>query len=158
MNKTTGPAAAAAEWAARESYGRLLAFLLARGTSLAAAEDALGDAFAAALQTWPEQGLPTRPEAWLLTTARNRLTDAARRRRTQRGATPELLHRATLPADPPATFPDDRLGLLLVCAAPEVEPSARGPSGEIGGRFGEDHHHLHRMASFRHDRVVASVG
>ncbi|HYZ31477.1 MAG TPA: sigma factor, partial [Crenalkalicoccus sp.] len=60
----------AAEQAARASYGRLLALLSARGGDLAAAEDALGDAFAAALSHWPAEGVPARPEAWLLTAAR----------------------------------------------------------------------------------------
>jgi len=121
------PEGAAAERAARESYGRLLAFLMARGAGLAAAEDALGDAFAAALAHWPRDGVPAAPEAWLLTAARRRLTDAARRSHTRAAAAPELLHRATLPAAPPAEFPDERLGLLLACADPEVEPAARAP-------------------------------
>jgi len=115
----------AAERAARLSYGRLLAFLLARGAPFAAAEDALGDAFTAALAHWPAHGVPDQPDAWLLTAARRRLTDSARRRATADAAVPELLHRATLPAEPPAEFPDHRLGLLLACADPEVEPTAQ---------------------------------
>ena len=68
---------------ARESYGRLLAFLSARTRDVAAAEDALADAFAAALTLWPAQGVPTNPDAWLLTVARRRQTDALRRRQTR---------------------------------------------------------------------------
>lgn len=116
----------AAERAAREGYGRLLALLAARGGDLAAAEDALGDAFAAALAHWPRDGVPDRPEAWLLTAARRRLLDGHRRRATHSLAAPDLLRRAALPDDP-ATLPDHRLALLLACADPAVEPAARAP-------------------------------
>ena len=59
-----------AEAVARAAYGRLLAFLSARSRDVAAAEDALADAFRAALETWPARGVPDRPEAWLFTAAR----------------------------------------------------------------------------------------
>src|SRR5690606_30355750 len=78
-----GEAARAAERSARESYGRLVAFLAARTRDVAGAEDALGEAFAAALRLWPVDGVPDNPDAWLLTVARRRQTDAARRRRTR---------------------------------------------------------------------------
>src|SRR6266851_4025977 len=81
----------AVEQAARDSYGRLLAFLAARSRDVAAAEDALGDAFRAALETWPRTGVPEKPEAWLLTVARRRLIDAARRARVQAKALPALI-------------------------------------------------------------------
>lgn len=122
----TAAAHQAAERAARASYGRLVALLAARGGDLAAAEDALGDAFAAALDHWPREGVPDRPEAWLLTAARRRLLDGHRRRATHAGAVPELLRRAALPDDP-AALPDHRLALLLACADPAVEPAARAP-------------------------------
>ena len=66
----------AAERIARESYGRLVAFLAARTRDVAGAEDALSDAFAAALRTWPVEGVPENPDAWLMTVARRRQTDA----------------------------------------------------------------------------------
>jgi RNA polymerase sigma-70 factor (ECF subfamily) len=119
-------AALAADRVARASYGRLVALLVARGGDLAAAEDALGDAFAAALAHWPREGVPQRPEAWLLTAARRRILDGHRRRATHQAASPELLRRVTL-ADDPAELPDHRLALLLACAGPEVEPAARAP-------------------------------
>ncbi|MEO0390296.1 MAG: sigma factor, partial [Pseudomonadota bacterium] len=72
-------AARAAEAAARASYGRLVGILAARSRDITAAEDALADAFAKALVTWPADGVPDNPDAWLLTTARNRLTDTQRR-------------------------------------------------------------------------------
>ncbi len=68
-----------AERVAREGYGRLLAFLTSRTHDMAAAEDALADAFAAALAHWPVTGVPQVPEAWLLVTARRRIADEARR-------------------------------------------------------------------------------
>jgi len=75
----------AIEVSARHSYAQLLAFLASRaGGDVAGAEDALSEAFAAALQQWPSQGVPDKPEAWLLQTARRRLIDS--QRRTQRHA------------------------------------------------------------------------
>ncbi|MEO1556983.1 MAG: sigma factor, partial [Pseudomonadota bacterium] len=71
-------AARAAETAARDSYGRLLAFLAARTRDIGLAEDALGHAFAKALSDWPVSGVPDRPDAWLLTVARNAVTDRQR--------------------------------------------------------------------------------
>jgi len=68
-------ARARAELAARASYGRLIAVLAAPTGDIAAAEDALADAFERALSTWPRDGVPDNPEGWLLTVARNRLKD-----------------------------------------------------------------------------------
>ena len=70
--------------AARDSYGRLLALLAASTSDLAAAEDALADAFERALRTWPSQGVPGNPDAWLLTVARNRLRDQWKSAQAQR--------------------------------------------------------------------------
>lgn len=122
-------AAQTAESVARDSYGRLVAYLASRGTGIAAAEDALAEAFAAALAHWPRSGVPDRPEAWLLTAARRRLADARRRRATAEAAQPALLQVQDALADPPdpAAIPDHRLALLLACAGPEVEASARAP-------------------------------
>src|SRR6516165_499013 len=75
-----------AEAVARRSYGKLLAFLAARTGDVAAAEDALAEAFAAALKDWPANGCPANPEAWLLTAGRRRTIDAARRRRSGEAA------------------------------------------------------------------------
>ena len=62
----------AVEAVARDSYGRLVAYLSSHTRDVAAAEDALGDALLAALDTWPRDGAPRAPEAWLLKSARNR--------------------------------------------------------------------------------------
>ena len=67
-----------AEAVARRSYGRLVAFLAARTHDVGAAEDALSEAFAAALADWPRNGCPANPEAWLLTVARRKIIDTFR--------------------------------------------------------------------------------
>ena len=76
------------EQVARQSYGRLMAFLSARTRDVAAAEDALSEAFVAALATWPRDGIPDKPEAWLLTTARRRLIERLRVTARSQDATP----------------------------------------------------------------------
>ena len=73
------PVHAAAEAVARRSYGKLVAFLAARTRDVAGAEDALSEAFTAALQDWPRSGIPASPEAWLMAVARNKMIDATRR-------------------------------------------------------------------------------
>ncbi len=113
----------AAEDAARASYGKLVAMLAVRSGDIAAAEDALADAFVQALRTWPETGVPDRPDAWLLTTARNRRIDALRRDRrvTFTDEVPDMPMQAT------QDFPDDRLKLLFVCAHPAIDKAIRTP-------------------------------
>ena len=80
----------AAETVARRSYGKLVALLAARTRDVAGAEDALSEAFAAALVDWPARGVPRTPEAWLLTVARRKWIDAARRRRSAEDAAGSL--------------------------------------------------------------------
>jgi predicted RNA polymerase sigma factor len=124
-----GPAARSAGVAARDSYGRLLALLAASTSDLAAAEDALADAFERALRTWPSQGVPGSPDAWLLTVARNRLRDQWKSARVQRSVPLDAEQ------DAPAHFddidvdsiPDRRLELMLVCAHPAIERAVRTP-------------------------------
>lgn len=120
----------AAEAVARRSYGKLVAFLAARTRDVAGAEDALSEAFAAALADWPAGGIPRTPEAWLLTVARRKLIDAARRRSTAEQATADLL----LAAEPTETdsavefeIPDDRLRLMFACAHPAIDAGVRAP-------------------------------
>jgi RNA polymerase sigma-70 factor (ECF subfamily) len=120
----------AVEKAARDSWGRLLAFLSARSRDVAAAEDALADAFRAALETWPRTGVPDKPEAWLLVAARRKLIDLARHRQVHEEATPALIaitDVAQQMADSAEIFPDERLKLLFVCAHPAIDPSSRTP-------------------------------
>ncbi len=79
-----------AESAARRSYGKLVAFLAARTRDVAAAEDALSEAFASALSDWPANGCPANPEGWLLTVARRKMIDAMRGRQRHEVAAEEL--------------------------------------------------------------------
>jgi len=120
----------AVEQAARNSYGRLLAFLAARSRDVAAAEDALADAFQAALEAWPRVGVPEKPEAWLLVTARRRLIDQVRHVRVETEAVPGLLaaaDEAQRLGDLDMAFPDERLKLLFICAHPAIDPVSRTP-------------------------------
>ncbi|MGD9980443.1 MAG: RNA polymerase sigma factor [Hyphomonadaceae bacterium] len=122
-------AAAAAERVARDSYGRLLALLAARTRDVAAAEDALADAFAAAISAWPRGGVPDNPEGWLFAAAKRKLIDAARRRQTAAaGETQLLLNVEELEAETAAgEAPDRRLGLMFACTHPAIEESVRTP-------------------------------
>lgn len=114
--------------AARHSYGKLVAFLAARSGNVAAAEDALSEAFAAALEDWPRKGCPANPEAWLLTVARRKLIDTARRRKNEAPAEDyELAEQAVADADVQAEIPDRRLGLMFACAHPAIDAAIRAP-------------------------------
>ena len=121
---------ATAEAVARQSYGKLVAFLAARTNDVAGAEDALSDAFAAALADWPSAGIPGRPEAWLLTVARRRMIDAARRRRSGEGAAARLQLMAEeleAAAAGGTAVADQRLALMFACAHPAIDPGIRAP-------------------------------
>ncbi len=121
-------ARAEAEGVARRSYGKLVAFLAARSGDVAAAEDALSEAFAAALADWSAKGCPQNPEAWLLTVARRKLIDAGRRRRTGDLAGGQLRIAAEeLEAAEDEDIPDRRLALMFACADPRIEPGVRAP-------------------------------
>jgi predicted RNA polymerase sigma factor len=120
----------ALERAARESYGRLVAFLTARSRDVAAAEDALSEAFRAALETWPKTGVPDNPDAWLLTAARRRLIDGFRHTQVVATAATDLLRsveEAHAWANRDVDIPERRLELLFVCAHPAIHPAARAP-------------------------------
>lgn len=112
---------------ARQSYGRLLAWLSARDRDVAAAEDALADAFARALETWPKTGIPDNPEAWLFVAARRRLTSGHRRRQTRTAAAEHLkLIAEELEEEAGMTdVPDRRLLLMFACAHPAIDASVR---------------------------------
>ena len=119
-----------AEAVARASYGKLVAFLAARTRDVAAAEDALAEAFATALAEWPARGIPRTPEAWLLTVARRKLIDAARRRQTGEQAAPTmalLADELVDAADGEAPIPDERLRLMFACAHPAIDEGVRAP-------------------------------
>ncbi|MBV8749236.1 MAG: RNA polymerase subunit sigma-70 [Candidatus Eremiobacteraeota bacterium] len=127
---SAAPAYDAAERAAREGYGKLLAFLAARCGDVDAAEDALADAFTSALERWPADGVPHNPEAWLLVAARRRFVDHVRRERSADRAHDRLTDAAR---DAQAAFErgemidDERLALIFACAHPAIARELRAP-------------------------------
>src|SRR5262249_19698973 len=118
-----------AEAVVRRSYGKLVALLAARTGDLAAAEDALSEAFVSALSNWPRTGCPSNPEAWLLIAARRKLIDTARRRHHEEIAAAQLtrLTPALDAARPDPEIPDHRLALMFACAHPAIEAAIRAP-------------------------------
>jgi len=118
-----------AEEVARRSHGKLVALLAARTRDIAAAEDALSDAFVSALVDWPKNGCPQNPEAWLLTVARRKWIDAFRKSSRGEAAAPhlKLLVEEAAAAASGDEIPDRRLALMFACAHPSLEESARTP-------------------------------
>jgi predicted RNA polymerase sigma factor len=104
-------------------------YLAARTRDVAAAEDALAEAFGAALRSWPGRGVPDNPEAWLLTAARRNLLRRDRHGRVRAGAAPTLRLLAEEAGERAAEggVPDERLKLLFVCAHPAIDEGARAP-------------------------------
>ncbi|MFL6428118.1 MAG: RNA polymerase sigma factor [Acidobacteriaceae bacterium] len=120
----------AADAVARRSYGKLVAFLAARTHDVAAAEDALSEAFLSALANWPRNGCPANPEGWLLTVARRKVIDAARRHSTTEAAAGDLQIIAEgleAAAAETAEIPDRRLALMFACAHPSIDPAVHAP-------------------------------
>ncbi len=119
----------AIERIARESYGRLVAYLFSHTRDPAGAEDALSEALLKALTTWPRDGVPQNPEAWLLTTARHVFVNLFRHQRVVSESEPTLLllqeHSTEATLD--TKFPDERLKLLFVCAHPAIDPTMHTP-------------------------------
>ncbi|HEX2714797.1 MAG TPA: DUF6596 domain-containing protein [Candidatus Acidoferrales bacterium] len=117
------------ERVARESYGRLVAYLSVHTHDLASAEDALSEALVAALKTWPRDGVPQNPEAWLLTAARHSLIDVVRHHHVVSESEPilQFLRESSTEAAVSTTFQDERLKLLFVCAHPAIDPAMHTP-------------------------------
>lgn len=119
---------AAADAVARRSYGKLVAFLAARTGDVAAAEDALSEAFAAALETWPHQGCPANPQAWLLTVARRKSIDRLRRNaRIDDDVNLDNLPAPTGVEGDEEQIPDRRLALMFACAHPAIDAAVHAP-------------------------------
>ncbi|HEY6185164.1 MAG TPA: DUF6596 domain-containing protein [Terriglobales bacterium] len=114
---------------ARESYGRLVAYLSVQTHDLAGAEDALSEALLKALSIWPRDGVPQNPEAWLLTTARNSLIDFFRHQKVASASEPEiaLFTPHTTETTLETNFSDERLKLLFVCTHPAIDPAMHTP-------------------------------
>jgi RNA polymerase sigma-70 factor (ECF subfamily) len=121
-------AKATAEMVARRSYGKLVAFLAARTRDVAAAEDALADAFASALAHWPHRGVPDNPEAWLIAAAKRKAIDAHRAAKRGENAMPHLaMMTEELATASTHEIPDERLKLLFACAHPAIAEAVRAP-------------------------------
>jgi RNA polymerase sigma-70 factor, ECF subfamily len=110
----------------REEYGRLIASLVRRFGDIDIAEEAAGEALVAALEKWPDTGVPPNPGGWLTTTAGNRAIDRIRREK-QRDAKHQaaLMHYDDTPHEPTGPVEDDRLRLLCTCCHPALAPEAR---------------------------------
>jgi RNA polymerase sigma-70 factor, ECF subfamily len=110
----------------REEYGRAVAVLVRVFGDIDIAEEAVQDAFTAALQRWPSSGLPPSPAGWIITTARNRAIDRLRREasREDRHAQAALLHERGEAAEVSAV-PDERLRLIFTCCHPALAASAQ---------------------------------
>ena len=120
----------AARSVARTSYGKLIAFLAKQTRDLAGAEDALSEAFAAALVDWPRKGVPTNPEAWLMAVAKRKIIDSVRRVQSNEAASDHLqLLAEELEAvtSQEKHIPDERLALMFACAHPAIDPGIRSP-------------------------------
>jgi RNA polymerase sigma-70 factor, ECF subfamily len=117
---------AAVERVFREEYGRLIASLVRRFGDIGIAEEAAGEALVAALEKWPDSGVPPNPGGWLTTTAGNRAIDRIRRER-QRDAKHQaaLMQLDDTPPEPTGAVEDDRLRLLFTCCHPALAPEAR---------------------------------
>lgn len=110
----------------REEHGRAVAVLVRTFGDIGVAEEAVQDAFTAAVQRWPRTGIPPSPAGWIITTARNRAIDRLRREasRTDRHAQAALLHTRDEPAEV-SPVRDDRLRLIFTCCHPALAPAAR---------------------------------
>ncbi len=111
----------------RAEYGRAVAVMVRVFGDIAVAEEAVQDAFTAAVQRWPSTGLPPSPAGWIITTARNRAIDRLRREasREDRHAQAALLHAGDEPAEEEDVLRDDRLRLIFTCCHPALAPGAQ---------------------------------
>jgi RNA polymerase sigma-70 factor (ECF subfamily) len=111
----------------RAEHGRALAVLVRVFGDIDVAEEAVQDAFAAAVARWPSAGLPPSPAGWIITTARHRAIDRLRREasRADRHAQAALLHARDEPAEEEAPVRDDRLRLIFTCCHPALATGAQ---------------------------------
>src|SRR2546425_4269197 len=106
---------AAVETAYRAEWGQVVATLIGITGDWDLAEDCAQEAFASALETWPRDGIPRKPGAWLTTTARNRATDRLRRDAAGREKLRQIAVLATNRPDESEEIPDERLRLIFTC-------------------------------------------
>ena len=123
----------AAEAVFRQESGRILASLIRISGSFDRAEEALQEAFAAALASWEQKGVPENCPAWIMTAAHHKLIDAIRREHTRRDKQDSLRYAAELAGslspshleDTAMHFPDDRLRLIFTCCHPALNQEAQ---------------------------------
>jgi RNA polymerase sigma-70 factor (ECF subfamily) len=122
----------AAESVFRAESGRIIATLIRISGSFDRAEEAMQDAFAAALVAWPENGIPQNPAAWIVTAAHRKLIDHSRRERTHREKEESLRYETLAVVSPVYAseeafmqFPDDRLRLIFTCCHPAINQEAQ---------------------------------
>ncbi len=109
----------------RTEYGRILATLIRLLGDFDIAEEALQEAFAAALEQWPMTGTPGNPAAWLVSTARHKAIDRLRQRARLAQKQEEIAHHLELSAEEEAPVPEDRLRLLFTCCHPALATEAQ---------------------------------
>jgi RNA polymerase sigma-70 factor (ECF subfamily) len=109
----------------RAEYGRILATLIRLLGDFDAAEEALQDAFATALEQWPQAGPPANPVAWLVSTARHKAIDRLRRRAFLERKQEEIAHHLELSVEEESPVPEDRLRLIFTCCHPALAPEAQ---------------------------------
>lgn len=116
----------------RQESGRIIAGLIRLSGSFDLAEEAMQDAFTAALAHWPEKGVPDNPGAWITAAAHRKLIDYARRDRTRRNKEDSLAYETETTAVPKlivdadeSSFPDDRLRLMFTCCHPALNLEAQ---------------------------------
>src|SRR6516164_4991738 len=118
----------------RQESGRIIATLIRIGGSFDVAEEAMQEAFASALATWPEKGIPENPAAWITAVAHRKLIDHGRRERTRREKQDPLLYETPTVQQPEANalfdtvtmqYPDDRLRLIFTCCHPALNQEAQ---------------------------------
>lgn len=128
MSSRSSDARLTADAVARRSYGKLVAFLSQQTRDVSAAEDALAEAFAAALADWPTKGCPDNPEAWLLTVARRKAIGTVRKKRvSEEGQAQVQLLADELAAVLREDIPDHRLALMFACAHPAIDEAMHAP-------------------------------
>jgi RNA polymerase sigma-70 factor (ECF subfamily) len=107
----------------RREYGRILASLIRVVGDFTLAEDSLQEAFAAAIEQWPDKGTPQNPAAWLMTTARHKAIDQIRRRTLAENREHEI--RTVSAPEENAPMPQDSLRLMFTCCHPAIAPDAQ---------------------------------
>jgi RNA polymerase sigma-70 factor (ECF subfamily) len=109
----------------REEYGRAVAVLVRRFGDISVAEDAVQDAFAAAVARWTVTGLPSSPAGWIITTARNSAIDRLRREATRAGRHAEAVRQLALQDREGDVVEDDRLRLIFTCCHPALATASQ---------------------------------